>query len=377
MQPIAKERFLALDVFRGLTICLMIIVNTSGNGDTTFAPLKHAHWNGFTPTDFVFPSFMFVVGNAMSFVMRRWDSMGTGAVLGKIFKRTLIIFLCGYLLYWFPFFKYDDQHHLILKPIADTRIFGVLQRIALAYCFASLMLYFLGTRTTVIITALILILYWPVMVYFGTGADPLDVHTNAVLRLDTWLIGPNHLYHGEGFPFDPEGLLSTFPSIGNIVGGYIVGKYVQKYGKTYEGLAKLMMAGFILFVIAFWWNYGFPINKKIWTSSFVLNTVGLDCMVLSCIMYYVDFMNKRTGTYFFEVFGKNPLFIYLVSELSITVFSMINIGGSSLPEWLYHNVFSLGGMIPYMGALFFAVCYMLYCWLIGYFLDKKKIYVRV
>src|SRR5205809_2941276 len=157
MQPIAKERFLALDVFRGMTICLMIIVNTPGNGATTFAPLEHAHWNGFTPTDLVFPSFMFAVGNAMSFVMRRWTEMNTSAVLGKIFKRTLIIFLCGYLLYWFPFVQYNDQHHLILSPIDETRIFGVLQRIALAYCFASLMLYVLGTRTTVIVTVIILI----------------------------------------------------------------------------------------------------------------------------------------------------------------------------------------------------------------------------
>ena len=375
MQPIAKERFLALDVFRGMTICLMIIVNTPGNGPTTFAPLEHAHWNGFTPTDLVFPSFMFAVGNAMSFVMRRWNEMNTSAVLGKIFKRTLIIFLCGYLLYWFPFFEYNDQHHLVLSPIANTRIFGVLQRIALAYCFASLMLYFLGIRTTVILTVMILILYWPVMVYFGTGADPLDVHTNAMLRLDTWLIGTNHLYRGEGFPFDPEGFLSTFPSIGNIVGGYLVGRYVQKNGKTYEGLAKLFMAGFFVFVIAFWWNYGFPINKKIWTSSFVLHTVGLDCMILACIMYYVDFLNKRTGVYFFEVFGKNPLFIYMVSELTVTILSLININGTSLYAWFYQNIFSYSG--AYIGSLLFAICYMLYCWLVGYILDKRKIYVRV
>jgi predicted acyltransferase len=375
MQPIAKERFLALDVFRGMTICLMIIVNTPGNGHTTFAPLLHAHWNGFTPTDLVFPSFMFAVGNAMSFVMRRWSEMNTGAVLGKIFKRTLIIFLCGYLLYWFPFFEYNDQHHLVLSPIANTRIFGVLQRIALAYCFASLMLYFFGIRTTVIITIIILILYWPVMVYFGTGTDPLDMHTNAVLRLDTWLIGTNHLYRGEGFPFDPEGWLSTFPSIGNIVGGYLVGRYVQKSGKTYEGLAKLLMVGFVLFVIAFWWNYGFPINKKIWTSSFVLHTVGLDCMILACIMYYVDFLNRRTGVYFFEVFGKNPLFIYLVSELSVIILYMIPVGDTSLFEWFYQNIFVHTG--AYIGSLLFAICYMLYCWLVGYILDKKKIYVRV
>lgn len=375
MQPMAKERFLALDVFRGMTICFMIIVNTSGNWATTFAPLEHAAWDGFTPTDLVFPSFMFAVGNAMSFVMRRWNDMATGAVLGKIFKRTLIIFLCGYLLYWFPFFAYNDQHHLVLSPIAKTRIPGVLQRIALAYCFASLMLYYLGARTTAVITGLILLLYWPVMLYFGTGPDPLDAHTNAVLRLDNWLLGPDHLYHGEGFAFDPEGLLSTFPSIGNVVGGYLAGMYVQKYGKTWEGLAKLLIAGFIVFVIAYWWNYGFPINKKLWTSSFVLHTVGLDCMLLACIMYYVDFLNKRSGTYFFEVFGKNPLFIYLLSEVGVIILSMINVGNSSLYQWLYRNIFAHTG--AYLGAFLFAVSWMLFCWVIGYMFDKKKIYVRV
>jgi predicted acyltransferase len=375
MQSKTSERFLALDVFRGMTICLMIIVNTPGSQEYAFAPLKHAHWNGFTPTDLVFPSFMFAVGNAMSFVMRRWSEMRTGQVLAKIFKRTLIIFLLGYLMYWFPFFKYNDQHHLVLSSIADTRIFGVLQRIALGYCFASLMLYFLGTRATVIITAIILILYWPVMVYFGTGTDPLDVHTNAVLHLDTWLIGTKHLYTGEGFPFDPEGFLSTFPAIGNVVGGYLVGKYVQKNGKTFEGLAKLFMAGFILFVIAFFWNYGFPINKKIWTSSFVLHTVGLDCMILACIMYYVDFLNRRTGVWFFEVFGKNPLFIYLVSELTVIILVLIHVQNMPLIEWIYENIFKNAGL--YIGSLLFAICYMLYCWLVGYILDKKKIYIRV
>ena len=155
MQATASQRFLALDVFRGMTICLMIIVNTPGNEETSFAPLKHAHWNGFTPTDLVFPSFMFAVGNAMSFVMRRWSTMNTSQVLGKIFKRSLIIFLLGFLLYWFPFFKYNEQHQLMLSPLSETRIFGVLQRIALAYCFTSLLLYFLKTRATVIITVIL------------------------------------------------------------------------------------------------------------------------------------------------------------------------------------------------------------------------------
>jgi len=368
------QRFTALDVFRGMTICLMIIVNTPGNGDTTFAPLMHAKWHGFTPTDLVFPSFMFAVGNAMSFVMLKWASMTDGQVLGKIFKRTLIIFLLGYLLYWFPFITKQNGQYM-LSPISDTRIFGVLQRIALAYCAASLMAYYLKPKTMVYISVLILVGYWVVMMAFGDAADPLGIHTNAELKLDTYLLGESHLYHGEGFAFDPEGILSTFPSIVNVVAGFLVGRYVQKNGGTFEGLAKLLMVGFGLFVIAFWWNYGFPINKKLWTSTFVLHTVGLDCMILACIIYIIDFLNRKKGIHFFLVFGRNPLFIYLLSELLIIVFYMIRIDGVSLTSWLYTNIFAHAG--AYIGSLLFAIFYMLLCWLVGYILDKKKIYIRV
>src|SRR5436305_11806973 len=133
MSNTLNQRFTALDVFRGMTICFMIIVNTPG-GDPTLSPLEHASWNGFTPTDLVFPSFMFAVGNAMSFVMNKWNNMSLGKVLAKIFKRTLTIFLLGYLMYWFPFITKDASGHFMLAPISGTRIFGVLQRIALAYC---------------------------------------------------------------------------------------------------------------------------------------------------------------------------------------------------------------------------------------------------
>lgn len=369
------QRFTALDVFRGMTICLMIIVNTPGNGATTFAPLHHASWHGFTPTDLVFPSFMFAVGNAMSFVMNKWGNMDKGQVLAKIFKRTIIIFLLGYLMYWFPFFTKDNAGNTILSPIANTRIFGVLQRIALGYCAASLMVYFFKPKTVIIISITILLLYWPVMVMFGDSTDPLSMHGNAALKFDTWLVGEKHLYKGEGFPFDPEGFLSTFPAIVNVVAGYVAGVYIQKKGNTYEGLAKLLIAGFLLFIAAYWWNFGFPINKKLWTSSFVLNTVGLDCMILACIIYVVDFLGKKNGVYFFQVFGRNPLFIYLLSELVVIILWIVHIGELSLFEWIYQNIFALAG--PYIGSLLFAVTFMLFCWSIGYILDKKKIYVRV
>ncbi len=407
MATTAPQRFLALDVFRGLTICFMIIVNTSGNYETTFPALLHATWNGFTPTDLVFPSFMFAVGNAMSFVMLKWTDKSTGYVVGKILKRTFLIFLLGYLMYWFPFFRPDESGHLALSPISETRIFGVLQRIALAYGMASLMLYFFKTRTTVIITCIILLLYWLIMYYFGgqviypdvhatalLNPDPYGLHTNpygidsnAVFKLDTWLIGKQHMYAdnygGRDISFDPEGFLSTFPSIGNIVAGYVVGKYIRRKGNTYEGLTKLLLAGFALLVIAHFWNYVFPINKKIWTSPFVLHTVGLDCMILSLIIYIIEFRKKTNWTYFFEVFGRNPLSIYLFSELMATLFFMINVQpGINIYSWLFLNVFgfitSFMGMIgPYTGAFLQAVFYMFLCWCFGYFLDKKKIYIRV
>ncbi len=372
----SNQRFLALDVLRGMTICLMIIVNTPGDSLNTFAPLHHAKWHGFTPTDLVFPSFLFVVGNAMSFVMKKWEEKSAGYVVGKILKRTLIIFLLGYLMYWFPFFKQDDAGHWMLSPVSTTRILGVLQRIALCYGLASLMIYFLKIRATVIISIGLLLLYWGLCFWFGDPYDPLSLQGNAGLRLDKWLFGEAHLYHGEGVAFDPEGLLSTLPAIVNVVAGFVAGQYVQKKGKTYDGLTHLLLVGFTLLVIAYFWNFIFPINKKLWTSSFVLHTVGLDCMILAAVIYIVDIQHKVKWTYFFEAFGKNPLFVYLVSELLVTVLNMIEpTPDTSLFSWIYDHIFSYGG--AYWGSLFFSICYMLVCWAVGYGLDKRKIYIRV
>ncbi len=156
----------------------------------------------------------------------------------------------------------------------------------------------------------------------------------------------------------------------------MVGRFIQQQGKTYEGLTKLLLAGFLLLVLAHFWNYVFPINKKLWSSSFVLHTVALDCMILSGIMYIIEFRKKTNWTYFFEVFGRNPLFIYLLSELLIIVFYMIEPQlGVTLFSWLFLNIFSYA--TPYIGSLLQALFYMLICWSVGYWLDKRRIYVRV
>ena len=372
----SNQRFLALDVFRGMTICFMIIVNTPGNGQFSYSPLEHARWHGFTPTDLVFPSFLFAVGNAMSFVMVKWANLSQSEVLSKIFKRTIIIFLCGYLMYWFPFLELDSNNHFVFSSFSHTRVMGVLQRIALAYCIASLMIYYLKPRTSVILTGMILLLYWAVMMLFGDSADPLSMTGNIGFKLDKFLLGENHMYHGEGVAFEPEGFLSTLPSVGNVIAGYMVGQFLQQKGRTYEGLSKLLLAGFVCITVAYFWDLVFPINKKLWTSSFVLYTVGLDCVILSAIIYVIDFLGKTNWTKFFTVFGKNPLFIYLTSELGVIILYIIHPKPDTpLYNWLYQNIYQYAGLS--FGSLLFAISWMLICWLVGYYLDKRKIYVRV
>src|SRR6476619_7371914 len=170
-----QQRFLSLDVFRGMTVCFMIIVNTPGSGAMPYSPLEHATWHGFTPTDLVFPSFLFAVGNAMSFTRNRYKLMGDSVLLRKVIKRTIMIFLLGYLMYWFPFFRLDAAGHIVGAPIRDTRIMGVLQRIALCYFFASLMIHYLSRRTIIIVSMALLIGYWLLLLFFGDPNQPFSL----------------------------------------------------------------------------------------------------------------------------------------------------------------------------------------------------------
>jgi predicted acyltransferase len=372
------ERFLALDVFRGMTICFMIIVNTPGSGAAPFAPLEHAAWFGFTPTDLVFPSFLFAVGNAMSFSMKKFDGMANSAVVFKILKRGVIIFLLGYLMYWFPFVRHDAVHGWSFAPISTTRIFGVLQRIGLCYIFAALMIRFLSTRAVIITSVVILFGYWLALLLFGDHAAPYGMLTNAGTYLDKWVMGDAHLYHGEGVAFDPEGILSTLPAIVNVIVGYYAGKFIQEKGKIYETVSKLMLWGALLIFIALTWSMAFPLSKKLWTSTFVLLTVGIDLILISALVYVIEIRLWKRGnwTSFFTTVGKNPLPVYLFSELFVIVLYMIAIGHTSFYNWIntvFFQVIAPGAI----GSLLFAICYMLVCWCVGKVLDKMGIYLRV
>src|SRR5690606_15881284 len=325
-----KQRYLSLDVLRGLTLFLMIIVNTPGSWGSVYRPLNHAAWHGFTLTDLVFPTFLFVVGNAMSFSMKKFEAMSHAPFLRKVLKRTTIIFVIGFLLSWFPFVS-DGR----LEPLADTRIFGVLQRIALCYFFASLVIHYWKIKGALIFSVVVLLGYHLLM--FAMGDYSLE--GNAALKLDLWLLGPNHLYHGEGIPFDPEGFLSTFPATVNVIFGYFAGVFLQQSGKNFKTIALLMLAGAALVFLALSWDLLFPINKKLWTSSYVLLTVGIDVMALAFLVYSIEILNKRNWTYFFEVFGKNPLFIYILSGLFVSLLFMFQIDGTSAYGWIADHLF--------------------------------------
>ncbi|MDQ2721579.1 MAG: DUF5009 domain-containing protein [Bacteroidota bacterium] len=374
-----KERFLALDVFRGMTICFMIIVNTPGSGAIPYPPLEHATWHGFTPTDLVFPSFLFAVGNAMSFSLHKYRQISNAAFLTKIFKRTLLIFLIGFLMYWFPFFDLNPAGHIVSAPLKNTRIMGVLQRIALCYFFGSLIVHYLSAKKAMIVSVLLLIGYWILLLSFGSASQPLSMMGNAGLYLDKFLMGNDHLYHGEGIPFDPEGWLGTLAATVNVVIGFFAGRFIQKKDKSFECLAKLMLVGALFIFIALYWNIVFPINKKLWSSSFVLVTTGIDLILISSLIYILEMKkwDQFKWSHFFVIFGRNPLFIYILSELMVVALFMVR---TSPRENLYGNInrtfFQEIAPGPF-GSFMFAICYMLVCWSIGWWLNKRKIYIKV
>ena len=365
------DRLLAIDVMRGLTLALMVVVNMS-LGEHSYDQLNHAVWSGLTLTDLVFPTFMFVVGTALALNLPRYEQAGGGAFLARVLRRTALIFLCGYLLYWFPFFEPDQAGHLALRPLAGTRILGVLQRIALGYGCAALLLHYGGRRFAAGFAVAALLVYWLLLAHFGD----YTLQGNAVLRLDLFLFGPGHLYQGEGVAFDPEGLLSTLPAIANTLAGYFACDWLQRSGRSTRSVATLALAGGACVLVGLFWSQWLPINKKLWTGSYVCVAVGIDLYVLDALTQWFDVAGRRGGTYFFEVLGRNTLFIYLLSEVGNGVLWLVQVHGTSLLTWLYERVFRpLAG--ERFGAFVYALAFLGACWLAGWWLDRRRIYIRL
>ena len=272
----SKQRFYSLDVFRGATVAFMILVNSPGSWQHLYSPLEHAKWHGLTPTDLVFPFFLFAVGNAMAFVLPRLQEAGPAAFWRKVVTRTLLIFGIGIFLNWFPFVHWQNDQ-LVLKgwtwqrsdgDLAGIRILGVLQRIALAYFFASVIVYYLKPRSAAIAGAILLIVYW-ILCVAGNPADPYSLTGWFGTDIDKSILGEAHMYHGEGIAFDPEGIVSTLPSIVQVIIGFLAGDFLRRKGNDslYQTLTVLFVSAIVLLLAAYWWDLTFTINKKIWTSS--------------------------------------------------------------------------------------------------------------
>jgi predicted acyltransferase len=281
-----------------------------------------------------------------------------------------------------------DGDHLTGKLWQNVRILGVLQRIALAYFFASVIVYYAKTKGAFVISAFLLLLYWVICLMAGAPGDPYSLQGWFGTPIDINILGVTHIYKGEGVPFDPEGLMSLAGAIVQVVFGFFVGQYIQQKGKTYEMLTNLFVAGAILLLTGYIWDLSFPINKKIWTSSYVIYTTGLAIVSLSVLIYLIEFKNARGAwSRFFDVFGKNPLFIFVLSGFLPRVLALLRWVDHTGPDgkpvytspfpWFYEHVTKNISADLRVGSLVYALCMIAMYWAIVYLLDKRKIYIRV
>ena len=253
---------------------------------------------------------------------------------------------------------------------------AVLQRIALCYCFAAFIVYYFSIRWVIIFSVLLLLLYWLLLYGFGEPGMQYTIIGNAVRQIDLSILGEQHMYREQGIVFDPEGLLSTIPATVNVLAGYLAGIFIIHKNKTYEAVAKLSITGSLLILAGLFWNYFLPMNKKLWTSSYVAYTTGIDLITLSILFYAIEIKRWKTGVSFFSVFGKNPLFIYVVSNLFLFFFIINVTPGKIFIDWINEVFFQKIAPGPF-GSLLFAICFTLLCWSIGWLMDKKKIYIRI
>lgn len=366
----ATQRLMALDVMRGLTIALMIMVNTPGSWSYVYPPLLHSTWNGCTPTDLVFPFFLFIVGVSMWFSFKKFDKGITKKSLYKVLKRFSIMFILGVFLNGFPYFEFENLRYL-----------GVLQRIAIAYFIGALLCMQFNYKTMLLIFIGILISYWGLL-YLGVSEGPYELSTNLVRKIDILLFGENHLYNGFGIPFDPEGLLSALPSVGTLLMGYFTGRIIDTSLNTINAIKKLLSIGALVTFMGWIWNFTFPINKALWTSSYVLYTAGLAMVFLAGLLWFIDVKGFKKWATPFIHFGTNPLAIYMFSGIYVSaIIYLIQIptaSGKVLSgyNYLYANLFvPLAGNMN--GSLLFAIAHIIFFWFLTYLLYKKKIFIKI
>jgi predicted acyltransferase len=399
----ARERLVSLDVFRGLTVAGMLLVNNPGTWDSIYPPLEHAAWHGWTPTDLIFPFFLFIAGitTHISLASRRARGDDDAAIRRQIIRRGLLIFLFGFLLNGFPFFTWGTVDHLaqptflhrFLDRLADWRIMGVLQRIGVAYACAALLANGKTVKRQVVTIVALLYGYWFAMtllpvpggssmgyLVLGNQGANLAAWTDRLL-LDWTRFGlGNHIWAG-GIVFDPEGLFSTIPAVATCMLGILAGRWISEGRPLEERLNGLFAAGTLAAVTGMLWSWSFPINKSLWTSSYVLFTAGAASLTLATIMWLVDVQKVKGWTRFFVVYGSNPLAAFVGSGLMARcIYSIFKVTYDGKPialqACIYKGLFA-SWLAPVNASLAFAVAFVLLWYGMLGVLYRKQIFFKV
>lgn len=371
-----SKRLVSLDAFRGITIAAMILVNNPGTWSAVYKPLRHAHWNGWTPTDLIFPFFLFIVGVAIVFAFSKRLALGQSKkdLYLKIVRRTLILFGLGLFLNGFPYFN-----------LSTIRIPGVLQRIAITYFFASIIYLNFSIRTIYYITFGILAIYWIIMKTIpvpGYGAGVLEPVGNLCWYIDSHIFR-GHTWSGAPAPgFDPEGLLSTLPAISSVLFGILTGSYLKKKINEYEKVSSLFVWGFFAVVGGYIVSIWFPINKNLWTSSYVLLTTGMALIFLATCYWLIDIKGYKKWAVPFLIYGSNAITVYtlsgIIARILVFLFKVKLDSGKviTLKAYLFKTLFA-SWLPPHQASLAYAIVYDLI--LLGFMtiLYKKRIFIKI
>ncbi|QIR35520.1 DUF5009 domain-containing protein [Tolypothrix sp. PCC 7910] len=378
-----SQRWKSLDVFRGIAIASMILVNNPGSWEHIYSPLEHAEWNGCTPTDLIFPFFLFIVGAAMPFSLSKYtqENRPTKAVYWRIGRRALILFALGLFLALFSLTLDFWLNGAPASKFATIRIMGVLQRISLAYFISAIAVLNLQRRALWILAAILLLGYWAAMQLIpvpGYGAGNLTPEGNLVGYCDRLILGQQHLLGGK--PFDPEGLLSTLPAVVTVLVGYFTGEWLSKQPQQSRTSINLVIGGMSCILVGHLWGFLFPINKQLWTSSFVIFTSGFALLLLAACYELIEVRGLKWLGFPFEIMGLNAIFAFVGSGFVARILIKTHIGNSSdaptTYTWIYEHLFK-----PWAGALngslLFAMTTVIFWWLILYFMYRRSWYLKI
>ncbi|MDQ6829311.1 MAG: DUF5009 domain-containing protein [Gemmatimonadota bacterium] len=395
--PAARERLLSLDVFRGLTIAGMLLVNNPGSWGAIYPPLEHAEWNGWTPTDLIFPFFLFIVGitTHLSLSSRRARGDDDAAIVKQILRRGALIVLFGLLINAFPFFTFGDvvgnPNPSFWDRIADRphhlRYTGVLQRIGVAYTIAGLLTLRTTLKQQIVILAVLLYGYWFAMTLLPVpdsgilGALTLDTHERTLAAwLDRAIIGTRHTWTGST-TWDPEGPFSTIPAIGTAMLGVVAGRWIGAKRPLMERIAGLFAIGALAMTLGSMWAWSFPINKNLWTSSYVLFTAGMAAVALATCMWLIDVQRVTWWTKPWVVFGVNPIIAFVGSGIfARCIYSIFHVtrGGKSMSvQQAFYEAFLASWLAPKNASFAFALLIVGFFFVFLWILYRRNIVLKV